>query len=87
MKKQLGNRGLQIFDKCQIRPLTPASLSTRFIILKSSCIFLIISSRTSKCVNILKDIMACESFASVKFDLLPMFKVMYCHHAKQALSL
>ena len=54
MRKQLlGNRGLQIFCKCQILPLTPASRSCRVILLKGLISPYMIPSRASKYENIL----------------------------------
>ena len=80
--------GLRIFCLCQIRPLTPASRSSRVIILKWLYISRIIGSRqASKCENNLEEIMACESFASVNFFFDLFFKVNWGHYTKTSIYL
>ena len=46
-----GNCSLQIFCKCQIWPLTPASRSCRVIMQKGPSISIIIGSKVSKYEN------------------------------------
>ena len=71
MRKQLiRNQSLQ---SVKILSLTPASRSDWVIILKRSHISLI-GSRASKCENNLKEIVACESFVSFEFDVLPLLQ-------------
>ena len=52
----------------------PCFRSFGVIILKGSYISLIIGSRASKSDTNLLEIMGCESFASVKFDMIPASK-------------
>ena len=58
----------------QVSNLTPASKSVWVIVLKRSYISLIIGSRASRCENHLQEIVGCESFASVKFEILTLLQ-------------
>ena len=48
--------------------LWPSASRLSGVVLKCSYISLIIGSRSSKCENNLLEVMACEFFASVKFN-------------------
>ena len=56
------------------------------LVFVSKNIFLV-SSRASKYENNMLEIMACESFVSVKFDLWPLLEGQVGHHTKTAIYL